>query len=98
MEKQPQKQYIFVLQLKDGDMIAARRPAIEAEIKRNEEMAWELQFETIARIFEPPQGLPIDFADNLIEFLDPKLEVTRDLRDEASFAIINLLVGIRTHI
>ena len=93
-----EKKYIFVLQLKDGDLVAARRNAIEAEIKYNEERGLELQFETIARIFDPPQGLPIDFALNLIEFLDPKLEVTRELRDAAAFAIINLLLGIRTNI
>lgn len=87
------KEYIFVLQLKEG-MIAARRQAIETEIRHNEEMGTELQFETIARIFDPPGGLPIDFADNLIEFLDPKLEVTRDMRTEAAFAVINLLLGL----
>jgi hypothetical protein len=90
-----EKKYIFVLQLDGGDLVAARRDEIEAEIKYNEERGLELQFETIGRIFEPPQGLPIDFADNLIEFLDPKLEVSRELRTDAAFAVMNLLLGIR---
>lgn len=92
------KEYIFVLQLKGAGMVAARRKEIEMEISHNEEMATELQFETIARIFDPPGGLPIDFPTNLIEFLDPKLEVGWEMRDEAAFAIMNLLLGIRTHI
>jgi hypothetical protein len=89
-----EKQYIFVLQLTGGGMVAARRKEIEIEISRNEEFGLELQFETIARIFDPPGGLPIDFATNLIEFLDPKLEVSYDMRVEAAFAVVNLLLGL----
>jgi len=90
-----EKNYIFVVELDSGDIIAARKDEIIAEVKRFEKMDEELNFKTIGRIFEPPQGLTPDINSMNIEWYEKDRVIDKQLIDNAVIAIVNLLLNIR---
>lgn len=86
------KSYIFVLQTEDGELSAGRQSDVDALIRESEDANVDLDFTTIGKISEPPQGLTLDFSANLIQWYKPD-EVTPDLINYAVMAIIKFLTN-----
>lgn len=86
-----EKKFIFVAQLLETEELFAGRKVDIDGLIRQYEADGDLPFTTIAKIQEPPGGLPIGFNSQLIEWYDKKLILTKELLDEAVLAIIELI-------
>ena len=92
MENKKQS-YIFICEIIDtGEYFAGRQWDIEQLIKQFEENAdKDLPFTTIGKIAEPPQGLPMGFAEQLIQWYSKDKPPPKDLVDGGVMAILHFL-------
>lgn len=61
-------EFIFICKTEDNEYFAGRKNDIEFAIKRFEDANTDLPFTTVAKIKEPPYGLPMGFPEQLIQW------------------------------
>ena len=85
--------YIFICTIpQHHQYFAGHKEDIDALITRfEEEPETDLPFTTIAKIKEPPQGLPLGFPENLIEWYDKKGLPEREVIDGAVMGVLTFL-------
>lgn len=87
-----EKKYIFVAQHEEsGQMFAGRKEDFDTLIKEYENRDEDYPYEIIARIYEPPHGLPIGFEPNLIDWYDKTKAPSEQRSTQAVFAIIKFI-------
>lgn len=85
--------YIFICNIPQHDQyFAGHKEDIDRLINKFEEDAeTDLPFTTIAKIKEPPSGLPLGFPENLIEWYDKKGLREREVIDGAVLGVVTFL-------
>jgi hypothetical protein len=88
-----QDKFIFILQtVETEEFFAGRKENIEPLIRKYEEEPDEdLPFTTVAKIKEPPQGLPMGFEERLIQWLEPNKVPDSDEINGAVMAVVQFL-------
>jgi hypothetical protein len=84
--------YIFICNIpQHHQYFAGRKEDIDRLITQFEQDNEDLPFTTIAKVKEPPQGLPLGFPENLIEWYDKKGLPEREVIDAAVLGVVIFL-------
>jgi len=83
--------FIFICKTEDEEYFAGRKNDIDGLITSYEESNTDLPFTTVAKIKEPPYGLPMGFPEELIEWYSKDSIPDERTIDLGVMAIVQLL-------